>query len=138
VTAVSVIVYESFARCHLRGVMKLLEIEGWGSYLEDAERTFRAFTAPGVVTMVAAEAGEVRGFAQILTDGEIRAYLTDIVVAASFRKQGIGKRLIEEGFARANARYLDLLSTEDAETFYASFPGFRRLPGIRIYPNRRA
>lgn len=42
----------------------------------DAERAVRALTAPGVVTVVAVAGEEVVGFAQVLTDGEIQAYLT--------------------------------------------------------------
>lgn len=131
----SSITYEHFARRHLAAVMHLLEIEGWQSYLQDAERTFRALTAPGVVTMVATEGDEVRGFAQILTDGGIRAYLPSVIVAANCRGRGIGKSLIEEAFARTGAAYLDLFSDPDAVAFYESFPGCTRATGIRIYPS---
>jgi ribosomal protein S18 acetylase RimI-like enzyme len=107
---VATINYERFARHHLDGVIELCRGEGWDSYLQDRERTFRALSAPGVITIVVTNGGAVCGFAQILTDGEIRAYLTDVAVSADARRQGIGTRLIEEAFARAGARYLDLLS----------------------------
>lgn len=127
--------YERFARRHLEGVIELCRAEGWDSYLQDSERTFRALTALGVITMVATAGGAVRGFAQILTDGEIRAYLTDVAVAADSRRQGLGTRLIEEAFARAGARYLDLLSDPGAEKMYESFAGHRPMQGFRIYPS---
>ena len=126
---------EQFARRHLDGVIELCRAEGWESYLQDSERTFRALTAPGVITIVATIERAVCGFAQILTDGVIRAYLTDVAVAADARRQGIGTRLIEEAFARAGARYLDLLSEPAAEKMYESFEGYRRMQGFRIYPS---
>ncbi len=132
----AMITYEEFARRHLDGVIELCRVEGWESYLQDNERTFRALTAPGAVTIVATMGGgALCGFAQILTDGQIRAYLTDVAVAAGARRQGIGTRLIEEAFARAGARYLDLLSDPAAEKMYESFDGYRRMQGFRIYPS---
>lgn len=127
--------YDQIARRHLDGVIELCRAEGWQSYLQDSERTFRALTAPGVITIVATTDGAVCGFAQILTDGEIRAYLTDVAVSVEARRQGIGTRLIEEAFARAGARYLDLLSDRGAEKIYESFAGYRRMQGFRIYPS---
>jgi ribosomal protein S18 acetylase RimI-like enzyme len=116
-------------------VIELCRAEGWDSYLADAARTFRALTASGAITMVAMRGGVVCGFAQILTDSEIRAYLTNVAVSAGSRRQGIGTRLIEEAFARAGARYLDLLSDPGAEALYESFAGYRRVQGFRIYPS---
>ena len=58
--------------------------------------------------------------------------LTNIVVAASMRGVGIGKRLVNELFVRAKPVYIDLLSTEGATSFYDTLP-HRRLAGYRIY-----
>jgi len=127
--------YEELERRHLVGVIEMCRNEGWDSYLSDSERTFRALSAPGVVTLVATASGAVCGFAQVLTDGEIRAYLTNVTVAVDLRRQGVGRRLIEEAFARAGVRYLDLLSDPGAEAMYTSFPGYRRMQGFRIYPS---
>jgi ribosomal protein S18 acetylase RimI-like enzyme len=127
--------YEKFAPRHLEGVIELCRAEGWESYLQDRERTFRALTAAGVITIVAMREGAVCGFAQILTDGEIRAYLTDVAVATDARRHGVGTRLIEEAFSRAGARYLDLLCDPGAEKMYESFDSHRRMQGFRIYPS---
>jgi hypothetical protein len=37
---------------YLAGCLRLFEAEGWGTYADDAERTHRAFTAPGSTTLV--------------------------------------------------------------------------------------
>lgn len=90
-------------------------------------------TAPGVVTAVATDAGEVIGFARMLTDGELQAHLCEMAVARAARGQGIGKKLTEEAFARSGAQRVDLLALEESKSFYRSFP-HREMPGYRIYP----
>ena len=128
--------YRPIERCDLHGVVHLCEVEGWESYTQDDETTWRALTAPGVCTMVAVESGEVVGFAQMQSDGVIQAHLTLVVVARDRRGQGIGRRLIEEAFARCGGKRVDLLSTEDADAFYRSFK-HREHPGFRLYPDPR-
>jgi len=87
-----------------------------------------------VITVVAIEDGKVLGFAQLLTDSAIRAYLANMVVDSSRRRSGIGRRLVEEVFARCNAVYIDLLSTDGAGAFYETFP-HQRFPGYRLRTN---
>jgi GNAT superfamily N-acetyltransferase len=57
-----------------------------------------------------------------------------IGVAAAHRRKGIGRRLVEEVFARTGATRIDLLSTEGADEFYASFAHRRVVQGIRLFP----
>jgi ribosomal protein S18 acetylase RimI-like enzyme len=125
--------YVAFGEAHLPGVIALCEAEGWPSFPADPERALRALTAPGVVTVVAVADGEVVGFAQMLTDGEIQAYLCDLAVAAGSRGAGIGRKLVEEAFARSGAARVDLLALDESEGFYGSFE-HRTMPGYRIYP----
>jgi ribosomal protein S18 acetylase RimI-like enzyme len=116
----------------LDAVVELCRAEGWDSYASNPERTCRALSGTGVTTLVAVEDGNVWGFAQLLTDGAIRAYLANIVVAASKRKSGIGRRLIEELFRQVRPVYIDLLSTDGMSPFYDVLP-HRNLVGYRIY-----
>lgn len=116
----------------LDAVIGLCKAEGWNSLVADPERACRALNAKGVITVVAVEDGNVCGFAQLPTDGAIRAYLANIVVASTKRGAGIGRRLVEELFLRAKPAYIDLLSTEGAASFYDALP-HRRLPGYRLY-----
>lgn len=127
--------YVGFSEEHLPGVLRLCEAEGWPSLPADPARAGRALTAPGVVTVVAVEGGEVVGFAQMLTDGEIQAYLCDMVVATEERRKGVGQKLVEVAFARSRAQRVDLLALDESEGFYRSFD-HRTMPGYRIYPGR--
>jgi ribosomal protein S18 acetylase RimI-like enzyme len=128
--------YLAFSEEYLAGLLRLCEAEGWPSFPADPARAFRALTAPGVVTVVAVEDGDFVGFAQMLTDGEIQAYLCDLAVASESRAQGIGTRLVEEAFARSGARRVDLLALDESAAFYQSFR-HRMMPGYRIYPGSR-
>ena len=121
------------SRDTLQSVIRLCELEGWESYCENVERTWRAFTAPGIITVVVVDGNETLGFASLMTDGEIQSYLILIAVTESHRGQEIGTRLIEEVFARAGAKRIDLLSTEGADDFFRSFT-HQTWPGFRIFP----
>ncbi len=125
--------FQPVARDHVPGIMSLCEQEGWPSFLEDPDKTWRALTAPGVITIVATAGQRVLGFAQLQTDGAIQAHLSNIAVDRDQRREGIGRRLIEEAFAQSNAKRIDLVSTEGAHSFYESF-AHNRIPGYRIYP----
>ena len=57
----------------LSGILRLCEAENWPSFPEDPPRANRALTAPGVTTVVAVEADQVIGFAQMQSDGEVQA-----------------------------------------------------------------
>ena len=128
---------EPLDRRHLDAVMALCRAEGWDSYVEHPEITWRALTAPGVCTLVAVEGRDVVGFVQIQSDGVIQAHLSLIVVAPPRRRRGMGRRLIEEALGRAGAKRIDLLCTERADGFYRSFE-HRTFPGYRIYPRPTA
>jgi ribosomal protein S18 acetylase RimI-like enzyme len=128
--------YADFLREHLDGVVAICREEGWPSYATDREITWRALTAPGVSAVVALEDSKVVGFAYLQSDGVIQAHLTLVAVARACRRKGIGRRPIEEAFARSGAQRIDLVSTEGADDFYRSFR-HRAFPGFRIYPATR-
>ncbi len=125
--------YVPIAREHLDGVIRLCEIEQYPSYIQDAERTWRALTAPGVCTVVAVQNNRVVGFAQMQSDGLIQAHLTLIVVDRDLRRRGIGAQLVRAAFVRSGGQRVDLLSPEGADAFYRSFE-HQEFPGFRIYP----
>ena len=129
------VAYAPFDASQLDAVVALCAAEGWPSFPADPARAARALGAPGVTTSVACEDGEVLGFATMLSDGEIQAYLSLLVVAATRRGQGIGRALVREAFRRAGGLRVDLLSEDDAERFYASM-SHRRRPGFRLYPDQ--
>jgi ribosomal protein S18 acetylase RimI-like enzyme len=121
-----------YRREDLPGVLRLCAAEGWPSFPADPERAHRALTAPGVTGVVATAAGEVVGFAQLLSDGEIQAHLSLIATAVAHRGQGVGRRMLALALQRAGGERIDLV-TDSAEAFYAGL-AHRRMAGFRIYP----
>ena len=116
----------------LAGVLQLCRKEGWPTFVEDPGRANRALTAPGVTTMVALGGGEVIGFAQLQSDGEIQAHLSLIAVDQKVRRRGVGRQLIVEALRAAGGLRIDLV-TDRGDGFYASLPHFR-MSGFRLYP----
>jgi len=113
-------------------VIELCEAEGWTTLTDDPARTLRAFTAPGVVTLVALDDDEeVVGFAQTLTDGAVQACLARLIVAQSARRAGVGRLLLEEALCTSGALRVDLLAADGSDEFYRSFP-HRQGRGYRI------
>lgn len=124
--------FRRYESTDLPGVLHLCELEQWPGLRDDHDRANRVLTAPGVTTFVAVEAGKVVGFAQLQSDGEIQAHLSQIAVHPDHRRQGIAWELIRRSLREAGGERIDLI-TEDAEAFYAALPHFRR-PGFRLYP----
>ncbi len=124
---------ERYRAEHLAGIIRLCEAEGWPSLPEDHARAQRVLTAPGVTTVVALDGEAVVGFAQMLGDGEVQAFLASMAVDHAYRRQGVARRLVTEGLRLAAGDRVDLLSEDEAMPFYESFPHFRK-PGFRLYP----
>ena len=126
-----------FRADHLDGVLTLCVAEGWPSFPEVPVRALRLLNAPGVTTVVAVVEGEVVGFAELFSEGELQAYHASVAVAAHFRGRGIDRTLVEESLRRAGGTRIDLLSEEASVGFYETFPHFRK-PGFRLYPFHQA
>lgn len=124
--------YRDYAEADLPGVIALCVAEGWPSYPEDPARAHRALTAQGATAVVAVDDDRVVGFAHMLSDGEIQAFLSNIAVASTHRRRGIARRLIAEALERAGGIRVDLI-TETADAFYGSLQ-HKRSSGYRIYP----
>lgn len=133
----SAIEYRSIIEKDVPGIMALCRMEGYKSYYESQETCWSAFNAPGVVTLVAIDKTDVIGFAQFLTDGVLRSYLSMIVVAKQYRKLGIGRKLIEKGTKLCGAKRLDVLSVPESTGFYKSIPG-KEWVAFSLYPNVRS
>ena len=80
---------------------------------------------------------ELVGFARVITDRATFAYLTDVVIAASARGQGLGRRLTLAMLEHPDLQGLRRISllTADAAPFYEEF-GFRRGAGGLTYMER--
>ena len=126
--------YKDFEEPHLQQLSQLAIVEGWDSF-RDQETVRRALTAPGCIVVVAVDDGRSVGFIQVQSDGGVHAHISNILVAESYRGQGIGRRLVEIAFDKSGANYIDLVSTEGSDDFYRSFV-HEQFPGFRLYPHK--
>jgi predicted N-acetyltransferase YhbS len=126
--------YEPFHREHLGAILGLCQAQGWLSLPSDPARAQQALTAPGVTTVVAVVADEVIGFATVLSDGVLDAYLSALLVAEPHRGEGIGAGLLQTAYRRSGATRVDLLAADGTDDFYARFP-HRRFSGYRLHPD---
>ncbi|MBA2691139.1 MAG: GNAT family N-acetyltransferase [Rubrobacter sp.] len=119
---------------HLSGVFGSCRAIEWDNFHYAPDLTRKSLTAPGVTTIVAVADGEVAGFAQIQGDGVgLQIHLSLLAVDEAHRREGIGRRLVEEGFRRLGAARMDLTSSDEARNFYRSLAP-REQTGFRLYP----
>lgn len=127
--------YVRYNTSHLPYILELCQNEGWLTHPSDPARADRAFRAPGVTTVVALQEGidTPLGFAQLLSDGEVQAYLALLLVDPKWRHQGIATALTSFVVAAAGGSRIDLLADPNSVGFYESFP-HKSMIGLRIYP----
>jgi len=120
---------EPFAQAHLDGLIALVAAEGWTEYTDDAERTYRALTAPGVTTLVAIVGRRVVGVIQVQSDGVIQAHVSMLLIDRNWRGGRLGSKLLREGLQRAGGLQLDIRTR--TEGYYERL-GARRSLGFRL------
>ena len=74
------------------------------------------------------------GFARVITDYAVFAYLADVFIHEDFRGKGAGKTLLEEIFKNPDLKNVKkwMLATKDAQKFYEKF-GFIQLKNPQKY-----
>jgi ribosomal protein S18 acetylase RimI-like enzyme len=120
---------QPFAQAHLDGLLALVAAEGWTEYTEDAERTYRALSAPGATTLVALADERVVGAIQVQSDGVIQAHVSMLLIDRESRGQGLGSLLLREGLERAGGLQLDIRTR--TEGYYERLGASRSL-GFRL------
>jgi ribosomal protein S18 acetylase RimI-like enzyme len=89
-------------------------------------QALRASFAQSQHVAFARDGDRVVGMARLLSDGVCNAYLLDVWTLSSYRRQGIGSRMVRLLMSRVPGQHIGL-QTDDAETFYATL-GFSYQP----------
>lgn len=124
---------EPIKKIHLNRILKLFKMENWPFFHENPDKTWKALSNNGVITLVAILDNNVIGFVTVLIDWDIVGYLPTIIIDKNHRRKGIGKILVKEAFLRSGANRMNLLSDKDQFPFYESFKN-QKIEGFRIYP----
>lgn len=80
----------------------LYDTTGWAPPGREADYYARALA--GSWYSVSAYAGdELIGFARVISDGHLHAFITEMIVAPQFQSQGVGSQLLEAALAACRA-----------------------------------
>jgi ribosomal protein S18 acetylase RimI-like enzyme len=120
---------EPFGWAHLDELIALVAAEGWTEYADDAERTYRALTAPGVTTLVGIAGRHVVGAIQVQSDGLVQAHVSMLLIDHASRGAGLGSALLREGLERAGGLQLDIRTRTEG---YYELLGASRSLGFRL------
>ena len=75
-------------------IRRFLAANGWAHRVQDAQR-FAQLLQQSQRTAVCVDDGTVVGFARAITDGLSNGYLSMVVVASGYRRQGVGRALVD-------------------------------------------
>ncbi|GAB2469892.1 hypothetical protein GCM10027030_00750 [Luteococcus sediminum] len=109
-------------------VVELYDAVGWTAYTRDPGQLMRGIRA-SLRVVLAHDGGGLVGLARIVGDGATICYLQDVLVDPNARRQGLGRRLVEEAFAPYHDVRQHVLITDEEpgqKAFYESL-GFTHL-----------
>ena len=86
--------YRSAASADYEKIRRFLSENGWEKRVADAAK-FRKMMENASRTIIAFEGERIVGFARALCDDVSNGYIGTVAVAEDFRKQGIGRELVE-------------------------------------------
>ncbi len=104
-------------------IQRLSTLQGWPTPHNRPEEALIAWRHSWPA-LVVTEGERVIGFVRGMTDGEITMYIAELLVEPSYRGKGIGRLLMDACHALCPRTRLDLISTEEANSFYNA-TGFR-------------
>ena len=108
-----------------QAVYELLAASGWSHRIGSLSQFTALLAASQRAIVAVAPSGEVVGFARAITDGLSNGYLSMVVVAPAFRRQGIGRALVEQATASPpSVTWVLRAGRSDASEFFARL-GFR-------------
>ena len=125
---------EKLSQLTLRQQQELLELFVQADFADLADGT--EWLNDAVAGSLAAagafsESGKLIGFARALGDGVSDCYIQDVAVHKDYRKQGIGRALVEfllKHLQECNIEWIGLIATPGNADFYRRL-GFEEMPG---------
>ncbi len=123
---------EDKAKLDIEKVHKEIKATYWGGYRspEETKRTIDNSICFGLFN----SDDEQIGFARLLTDSVVFAYIMDVVIFDPYKGRGLGKMLIKHIMDRPDVQTVKTvaLKTKDAHTLYEAF-GFERVGNSEMW-----
>ncbi len=133
--------YEAVTSAPLEEIVALYQAGGWWHESPDNRLRIEPMIRGSFCFMVARAGGsKIVGMGRVLSDGASDAYIQDVVVLPSYRRQGIGRELIRRltGYCvDHDIEWIGLVAEPGTSEFYADL-GYRSLEGFQpmIYGKR--
>jgi ribosomal protein S18 acetylase RimI-like enzyme len=108
-----------------RAVYEFLAGNGWSHRIGSLSQFTALLAASQQVIVAVAPGGRVVGFARAITDGLSNGYLSMVIVAPEFRRQGIGRALVAQATAGAPSVTWVLRAGRGGSWEFFARPGFR-------------
>ncbi|MEL4356922.1 MULTISPECIES: GNAT family N-acetyltransferase [unclassified Luteococcus] len=121
-------VWEPRVGLDTQSVVALYDSVGWTAYTRDPEQLITGLRGSLRVVLAHAD-GTLVGLARVIGDGATICYLQDVLVHPQARRQGLGRRLVQEAFAPYTQVRQHVLITDEQpgqKAFYESL-GFTQL-----------
>ena len=122
------ITYREINTEYMDEVTKIYENAGWLAYLGDKEKLSRAFSN-SLYILGAFDENKLMGFVRCVGDGEHIVYVQDLIVDVEYKRQGIGKSLMEKAKEKfTNVRMFTLITDsmdEVSNSFYKTI-GYKK------------
>ncbi|MGE5251855.1 MAG: GNAT family N-acetyltransferase [Bacteroidota bacterium] len=124
------------ARLDLDAIAAMLKRAYW-ALNRPRERTERALQNSLVFGLY--DGGKQIGLARVVTDYSIFAYLCDVFILEEYRRDGLGKWLVETILSHPDLKDMRrwMLTTDDAHGLYSRF-GFEELGNAQAWMQRMA
>ena len=126
--------YKEFGSEKIDEIYAIYKANEWESYLKDKERLKKAFEK-SLYVLGAFDEGKLVGFVRCIGDEEYIVYVQDLIVLPEHRRQGIGRRLMEEVLKRyEKVRQFVLITDEDDEVSNAFYKAIGLSDTCNGYP----
>ncbi|SFC27044.1 Acetyltransferase (GNAT) family protein [Flagellimonas taeanensis] len=123
---------EDKQKLDIEKVHKEIKATYWGGY-RSQEETIRTIENTICFGLFNSDDEQI-GFARLLTDSVVFAYLMDVVIFDPYKGRGLGKMLIKHIMDRPDVQTVKTvaLKTKDAHTLYEAF-GFERVGNSEMW-----
>lgn len=126
---------QQFTPGFLQAARKLYLENRWIDENTDPAFPGNAFANSFIVAGAFTSQGEVAGVGRAISDGVSDAYIQDIMVKSSFRRQGVGRMIVcalRDELKKRRIEWIGLVGVPGTEKFYAEC-GFKCAPGHTLW-----